>query len=89
MKQVMTRVEALKKREDLFSWFKKYTFGKCSNVEKIIVTRNTVQHFIAHNPALGIGHRYEEQPQGYEVYCGFGLLIVDLGEFRLVFIDET
>jgi hypothetical protein len=83
----MKQSEAFKKREELFNWFKRYTFGNCSEVNQIIVTRDTVKDFERHNPDITIVHRIEEQPCGYEVYAGFGLIIVDSGEFRFVFKD--
>ena len=87
--KIKTQLDACKSREELLDWFQHYTFGNCSNAEQIAITRDTVDNFIRHNPNNTIVHRTEEQPHDYEVYAGFGLVIVDLGEFRLVFADEN
>jgi len=84
----MSQSEAFDKREQLLSWFSQYTFGECSDIEHIVVTRDTVEDFRRNNPDNTIVHRDEESPCGYKVYGGFGLLIVDAGDFRFVFADD-
>jgi hypothetical protein len=83
----MTQPEAYKKREELLNWFSLDTFGECSDIEQIVVTRDTVEDFRQNNPTNTIIYRDEESPCGYEVYGGFGLLIVDGGDFRFVFVS--
>jgi hypothetical protein len=84
-KEKMTQNQAYEKRKALLNWFKRYTFGNCSDIEQIVVTRDTVDNF--HDNAGSLVWRPEESPSGCKVYGGFGIVVVDAGEFRFVYAD--
>jgi hypothetical protein len=86
---ITTQIEAYAARDQLIDWFQRYTFGNCSDAEEIAVTRDTVQCFIKYHPSLNIVYKPNEQPQGYDVYAGKGIVIVDVGEFRLCYLDKS
>ena len=85
MDKIQKQSEAYRIRDELFEWFKKFTFNHCDHVDQIAVTRDSINSFTDHAGQLVFLE--DENPGGYDVYGGDGIVVIDVGNFRLVYVD--